>query len=297
MYEQNDYARSVFDEINHQISTLALKRYLARHGWKLCFYGGRSPFFSQSSQKQSNPTGDEIIRVAKMEEYAYSVSSFTYRSNANRCVFINMAHNPSNAKIIRLLLHEIGHIVNEHEAIDCILGKGNYYFEKEANSFMRYMMQLQRPHSLTDLIAFHKTKFLFIGALVISFFFYSGFQFLQRSDSAIVSISDIFTFGCDFGTNQTSETQNSNAMNAAPAAQSSASANTTSPSPAPIVTSIQLDDSTMVYIAKTGRVYHLFADCSYIKGHDGVTELPYAYINNKPLCSACQRKFLAQTTP
>ncbi len=322
MYLQKKYALSVFAELDHQISHQSLKRYLARHGWKLCYYGRESSHCKHLSQKTSDDTiGEQIIRVADIENYARSVPSFTYQSKDNRAVFINLARKPSSTKIQRLLLHEIGHIKNEHESIDCILGKGNYYLEKEANSFMHYMLQEQRPHSMKEFITFHKVKISFISVLILVLCCLSGFQFLQRPAS-----DDILTSGTsswehtenDVPTtaNQTPPEHNSAdtpentlppAIKISPGNQytyaagsgvpPSGSPSTVSPSSAPIVHSIQLDDTTIVYVAKTGRVYHLFADCSYIKGHDGVTELPYAYVGNKSLCNTCQKKFLEQQAP
>jgi len=320
MYLQKKYALSVFAELDHQISHQSLKRYLTRHGWKLCYYGGNSSYCKHLSQTTPDDTGEQIIHVADIEDYARSVPSFTYQSKENRAVFINLARKPSPAKIQRLLLHEIGHIKNEHESIDCILGKGNYYLEKEANSFMHYMLQEQRPHSTKEFILFHKVKISFIGALILVLCCLSGFQFLQHPASG-----DILTFGADSQeptenvpatSNQTSAGHNSvdtpentlpPAIKTSPESQyttaagsggsSSTSPGTVSPSPAPVVQSIQLDDATLVYVAKTGRVYHLFADCSYIKGHDGVTELPYAYVGNKSLCNTCQKRFLKQQAP
>lgn len=283
MYLQKKYALSVFAELDHQISYQSLKRYLARHGWKLCYYGGKSSHCKHLSQKTSDDTiGEQIIRVADIEDYARSVPSFSYQSKENRAVFINLACKPSPAKIERLLLHEIGHIKNEHESIDCILGKGNYYLEKEANSFMHYMLQAQRRHSIKEFVTFHKVKISFVSALLLILCCLSGFQFLQRPLPAIFSPTvPVFmehTENVPAASNQTPPehsgidapenlfSSGSQYTYAAGSGVPSGSPATVSPSPAPVVHSIQPDDATTVYVARTGRVYHLFADCSYTKG-------------------------------
>lgn len=287
MYLQKGYALSLYDELNHHISMQVLKQYLTRHGWKLCYYGESTPRRNCPCQDTpDNKIGEQIIQVAGIEDYARSVSSFTYQSNVNRAVFINSAKKPSPSKMIRLLLHEIGHIINGHEAIDCILGKGNYYLEKEANYFMHCMLQLQRQQSVKDIISFHKVKFALISTLLITLCFSSGFRLMQRFSSA------------DFSTANTifQETPTNTPASIPKAAEDSSNPPQNSPSPSSN-NAIQLDSATMVYIAKTGRVFHLYANCSYIKGHDGVTELPYAYVGEKPLCSSCKRKYLEQRMP
>lgn len=254
---------SVYDELNHRITFQSLKQYLVRHGWKLCFYGKPAPnHICNASQAESDSVGEQILRIAGIEEYARNVSSFAYRSNENRAVFINREKHPSPRKLLRLMAHEIGHIHNRHEPVDCILGKGDYYLEREANSFMRHMMQLRRRQYLRDILAFHKTKLLLSLVAILLFGCYSGVQYARFS-----------TFSAP--------------------APSAAPADTAVFSPA----AVEIEETAAVYVAKSGRVFHLYADCYHIKGHDGVTTLTYGEITDKPLCSHCKKRYLQILTP
>lgn len=53
------------------------------------------------------------------------------------------------------------------------------------------------------------------------------------------------------------------------------------------------NDNDQVYLAKTGTVYHLFQDCPYIKGRDGVTTTTvkgaFEQRGLSKLCSWCQK--------
>lgn len=256
---------SVYDELNHRITFQSLKQYLIRRGWKLCFYGKPAPnHICSATQAENDSVGEQIIRVAGLEEYARGVSSFAYRSNENRAVFINREKHPSPRKLLQLLAHEIGHIQNRHEPVDCILGKGDYYLEREANSFMRHMMQLRRRQYLRDILAFHKTKLLLSLVVLLLFGCYSGVQYARFS------------------------TFSASAPNAADVAAVASPATDAD---------VCIEAADTVYVAKSGRVFHLYADCYHIKGHDGVTALTYGEITDKPLCSHCKKRYLKSLNP
>lgn len=261
---------SVYDELNHRITFQSLKQYLVRHGWKLCFYGKPAPYHvCNAAQAENDSVGEQILRIAGIEDYARSVASFAYRSNENRAVFINREKHPSPRKLLRLLAHEIGHIHNQHEPVDCILGKGDYYLERDANSFMRYMMQMRRRQLLRDIWAFHKTKLLLSLVVFLLFGCYFGVQYARFSTLSA----------------PTPNTDPTVTAVASPAADVETEENT-----------IEIEETATVYVAKNGRVFHLYTDCYHIKEHDGVIALTYGEITDKPLCSHCKKLYLKTLT-
>ncbi len=282
MYLQKNYALSVFHDLDSRISYQSLKHYLTEHGWKLCYYDCSQllPNCNGSSyQGLEISIGNQIIQVAKIENYARSVPSFTYLSQENRAVFINCQGRPSDTKINHFLSHEIGHIVNGHEPIDCILAKGDRRQEKEAKQFSRYLWQLQKNQFLSEWLFFHKIAatmlvccilFLccFCGVKSSQFFLYRPIQPSSLSQPASVD---------------------SSTSSSAPPFSSF-----TSPDTSSNADSYRPDDSTLVYVAKTGTVYHLYVDCSYIKGRDGIIEMPAAYIGDKSLCTRCKQRYFCE---
>ena len=280
MYFQKNYALSIFHELDCRISFQSLKHYLAAHGWKLCFYDC-SQFIPHSTAKHDSDSelsiGNQIIQVAKIKEYARSVASFTYLSQQNRAVFINQERHPSATKVNHLITHEIGHIVNEHEPTDCILAKGDCRQENEAKQFSRCLWQLRRSQVFSELLFFHKAMVSILVCCILVLCCFCGAKFSQFFLYQPVKTSPL---SCPSAI-------------ASPASWAPPSSNTNSDTESS-EDAFRPDDASLVYVSNADTVYHLFADCSFIKGRDGVVEIPAAYIGDKSLCTRCKQRYFSE---
>ncbi|MBE7025021.1 MAG: ImmA/IrrE family metallo-endopeptidase [Ruminococcaceae bacterium] len=207
--------------------------------------------FGQSSEKV-----DAVLRSLKLTDYAIGKDGFVYASSTDKAVFINS--QLSEDEELYILLHEEGHISCNHPVQHGVLAYNNVLCEQEANAFVFYVMQYLK-HKNTSILA-------------------------------SVACTLLLDVGVSFAANTPPPTQN-DTPNEAPTASSPASAKieTVTTTPVPLTSSSVEANENLVYVAKTGTVYHK-ENCSYISGRTGVRQMTVDSAQTLDLspCSRCR---------
>ncbi len=196
---------------------------------------------------------EDKLQETKTYDLSTEKPAFTYAKGRCRYVFYNDLLNEVDAA--RVLAHELGHLYYNHMHRNETLFDTGINKEWEANLFAAYLME---PINI-------KEKFI----LILIY---------------IVVISGFF-----LGLHYTEEYANSAIQTSAPANYIQTQPQKTLPVTADDRT---IPADTLVYVAKSGTVYHTDPNCSYIKGRDGIRKmtLESAQDHYLPLCSRCKSK-------
>ena len=140
----------------------------------------------------SNTTGDKIIAVIHETEYAQKVKSFSYEKEGQQFIFVkgNLDYNEKRF----LILHELGHLLFEHNHHKVSYYETNLQYENEANSFANTV--LNHRH-----IRQSKTIALLAGILLICAV-YSGINYIseiqiENTVCFVTATGGRYHFGCD----------------------------------------------------------------------------------------------------
>lgn len=199
----------------------------------------------------------EKLHETKTYELSLDRPAFSYCKNGKSYVFYNDTLNEKD--VAHLLAHELGHLHYNHlhrhtDSADTPIQK-----EWQANIFAAYLME---PKDYKSYIR----KAILPSVLVVASFFCGTLYPMDSSPS--VSLPEeqaIIT---------TSQT-------------------------APMIAEDEADTDygidnaeDIVFVAKSGTVYHTSNTCSHIKGHDGIRKMTLnsAEEANLPLCSRCKSK-------
>lgn len=222
--------------------------------------------FGRSSDKV-----DAVLRSLRLTEYAEGRDSFVYTSSTDKAVFV-YSQIDEEAELY-LLLHEMGHIACNHPVQHGVLAYNDVLCEQEANAFAFYVVQ------------------------------YINCRKIIRFASAACALLLAVGVGLTLHT----PSPNSSLTAAVPEAITPSPVQTLPPvktfAPIPTITPLpELDFSsdafsvdaaeineTLVYVARTGSVYHK-KNCSYIRGKDDLREMTIssAVDSDLPPCSRCK---------
>ncbi len=215
---------------------------------------------------------DAVLRSLRLVEYAEGKDSFVYASSTDKVVFV-CSQIDEDAELY-LLLHEMGHIACNHPVQHGVLAYNDVLCEQEANAFAFYVVQ------------------------------YINCRKIIRFASAACAL--LLAVGVGFALHAPSPTSSLTA--ATPGAATPAPVQTLPPVKtfAPISTITPLPEidfssdafsadakktnETLVYVARTGSVYHK-KNCSYIRGKDDLREVTIASAEEEwglPPCSRCR---------
>lgn len=205
--------------------------------------------FGRSSDKV-----EAVLKSLQLTEYAVGKEGFVYASSTDKAVFTN-CHLGEDEELY-VLLHEEGHIACNHPVQHGVLAYNDVLCEQEANTFAFYVMQYLTRRKLRGFVYAVCALLLAVGI---------GFAaHAPSSSSALTADSHPAPSSFRFETVQIK-----------------------TPNPADL--SLAESGNTIVYVAKTGTVYHK-ETCSYISGHSGVREMNIdtAEKLDLPPCSRCR---------
>ncbi len=208
--------------------------------------------FGRSSDKV-----EAVLQSLQLTEYAVGKEGFVYASSTDKAVFTN-CHLGEDEELY-VLLHEEGHIACNHPVQHGILAYNDVLCEQEANTFAFYVMQYLKHRSLRGLASA-------ACALLLA----AGIGFAAHAPSSTLAL--------------TADSQPTPTPSKLETAQAGAQTPTASSA-----TNLVEAPATLVYVAKTGTVYHK-ETCSYISGHSGVREMNIdtAEKLDLPPCSRCR---------
>lgn len=218
--------------------------------------------FRHNKFGRSSDRVDAVLRSLRLTEYAEGKDSFVYASSTDKAIFV-CGQIGEDAELY-LLLHEAGHIFCNHPVQHGVLAYNDVLCEQEANAFAFYVMQYAKRNTAAWLTSAACALLLAIGLCV-----------------AVVAPSSVST-----------PTAVSKRMPVPTQTQTHVSASKTTPAPTLKLSSDTLhakENETLVYIAKTGAVYHK-ENCSYIRGKMDLREITIASAENMglPPCSRCK---------
>ncbi len=196
---------------------------------------------------------EDKLQETKTYDISTEKPAFTYTKGRKKYVFYNDLLNEADAA--RVLAHELGHLYYNHMHRHETLFDTGINKEWEANLFAAYLME---PKNIKENLIL-----ILISAVVLSGFLLGFHHIKEYANSAI---------------------------------QTSTQPNYVYTQPQELLPEVAEDPKTpadtTVYVAKSGTVYHIDQNCSYIKGHDGIRKmsLESAEEDNLPLCSRCKSK-------
>lgn len=227
--------------------------------------------FKRANGIKGTPNLHELVDVIR-RKYGYTSYGYhkdeeklhetkTYEHSAERPAFTYCKDGKryvfyndtlSEKDITILLAHELGHLYYDHLYRHVDSDDTPIYKEQQAHIFAGYLLDS------ADYKAYSTKAVLSLTLALICFF--CG-TFCSKTPSQVISLPE--------------ET----VITSAPV------------SPSTTTESIQ-DSQSYVYVAKTGTVYHIDQDCSYIKGNSSVRKmtLESAEDASLPLCSRCKSK-------
>ena len=244
---------------NLKASTLTretIRNILKRQGFLLF----RHNKFGRSSDKV-----DAVLRSLQLTEYAEGRDSFVYASSTDKAVFV--CSQIGEEAELYLLLHEAGHIFCNHPVQHGILAYNDVLCEQEANAFAFYVMQYAKRNTAAWLTSAACALLLAVGI---------GFAANAPSPTSALTAASKWTPA------PTPTQTVSSFSKVTPKSSPKLSSDTLSAITAEV-------NETLVYVAKTGTVYHK-ENCSYISGRSGVREMTIASAEelDLPPCSRCR---------
>lgn len=126
-----------------QISSQRIEDIIKSQGYKVVRY----------NKSYNNENIEILINNLELNEYAQAYCAFTYSDDKYRIVFIE--DGLSEEETLILLLHEEGHIYNEHFGETIIAGK-NIKDEYEADEFAHYILNPTKRQKIKQAITHHK---------------------------------------------------------------------------------------------------------------------------------------------
>lgn len=191
-------------------------------------------------------------KLQETKTYDLSTEKPAFTYAKGRCRYVFYNDLLNEVDAARVLAHELGHLYYNHMQRHETLFDTGINKEWEANLFAAYLMEPIRI----------KEKLILILAYIIA--------------------CSVLFFGLYFTKDY--------------AIQTSTQPNYVYTQPQNFLPDVaeeqKIPVNTVVYVAKSGTVYHTSNTCSYIKGHEGIREmtLESAKEINLPLCSRCKAK-------
>ena len=222
---------------------------------------------------KSYADGIELIAFYGLYERAQKSSSFSITDDSgNTIIFID--DTLAKSKQLFALAHEIGHIRLEHKP--CKDKKTKNKQEREANLFAHYLLTGTAPLSLNTYIIIIVLLCIALILLLLNL------PTSSKVDSAKQETKGENVVYSNPATNITTSKYISPSSVSVPSAPSVAKIEGAA---APEVT-----DETVCYFTPSGEVYHLYADCSYLRNSKTVYSAPISESNKDRLCSRCANR-------